>query len=331
MPFYAKQRLRRISLTAPAEQIKLRMAVLRVPTTGYGEAMSDVSKRIEEATGGDVTVEIFDSLIPGDQLAAAVRDGRIDMIGGVHPYLSAEEPRFGIGHLPGLIRNAVEYKFVLDAYMQDLITEAWNDRYNATALAHGLWYESPHFSNKPLNELSDFEGMKIRSHNAEAAQVLTAIGAKPVRIAFSEAGPALQRGVIDGVSTEYGTALLVGLSDVTKYMQNWDFSVNLGWTVVISNDVWAKIPDNYKQQIREAMVQMQEDHFTNYYANNLKKRQELIDKGIEYIEISEAKNKAVFVDDITQGVYDDWYKRSEGVGFDGKAIIERIRVILGRQ
>lgn len=316
---------------AVAQELKLRMAVIRVPPTGYGEAMSEVPKRIEEATGGQVTVEIFDSLIPGDQLASALRDGRIDMIGGVHPYLTAEEPRFGIGHLPGLIRDAVEYKFVLDAYMEDLINEAWNDRYNGTALAHGLWYESPHFSTEPLDELSDFEGKKVRSHNAEAAQVLAAVGAEPTRIDFSEVGPALQRGVIDAVSTEYGTALLLGLSDVTSYMQNWDFSVNMGWAVVINNDVWAKLPDEFKEPVRTALAEMQEEHFANYHAKNLAKRQELVEQGITYVEITDEQNQAVFTDEVTSAIYEDWYERSEDVGFDGRAIVDRVRVILGRQ
>ena len=56
-----------------------------------------------------------------------------------------------------------EYKIVLDAYMGDLIAEAWKTRYNGHVVTHGLWYENPHFSNKPLTKLSDFKGMKIRT------------------------------------------------------------------------------------------------------------------------------------------------------------------------
>lgn len=319
------------SMPASAQQISLRMAILGgVGQSAYGEAMTAVPDAVAEATHGRVKIDIFDSLIPPTQLGNAIRDGRIDMIGGVHPFLSGEEPRFTIGHLPGLIRNAAEYKFVLDAYMADVIAEAWAKRYNATALAHGIWYEAPHFSNKPLAALSDFKGLKVRSHNAEAAQMLTAIGAQPTQIPPGEMAGALQRGVIDALSTEYGSAVSLGMQDAAKYMENWEFSVNLGWTVVMNTAVWEKLPNDVRAQISAGMKAFQEARFASYHVNSAKKKEVLLSKGMIWVDVPADEQQKAFTERNVKAIYEGWYDRAKKIGVDGPAIVAKVRQILGK-
>ncbi len=319
-----------VAIAAPSQaETTLRMAILGgVGQSGYGEAMLGVPDAIAKATNGEVKVEIFDSLIPPTQLANALRDGRIDMIGGVHPYLTGEEARFGIGHLPGLLTTMEEYKLVLDAYMGDLIAEAWKTRYNGHVVAHGIWYENPHFSNKPLSKLSDFSGMKIRTHNAEAAQMLTLVGAHPTQIASAEMTGALQRGVIDALSTEWGSAISLNVQDAAKYMAVWNFSVNLGWSVVFNSTVWDKLPADVREQITTGMKAFQEERFANYRANSAKKRDALIAKGITFIEVPAEEQQKAFTEENIEAIYAGWYERAAKVGVDGPAVITTIREIL---
>ncbi|MGE0152216.1 MAG: TRAP transporter substrate-binding protein [Reyranellaceae bacterium] len=321
-----------LALPAQAQQITLRMAILGgVAQSGYGEAMLGVPDAISKATGGKVKVEIFDSLIPPTQLANALRDGRIDMIGGVHAYLTGEEARFGIGHLPGLLTNMEEYKLALDAYTGNLIAEAWRTRYNGHAVAEGLFYGTPHFSNKPLAKLSDFKGLKIRTHNAEAAQMLTLVGAHPTQISSAEMTGALQRGVIDALSTEWGSAISLNLQDAAKYMSVWNFSVNLGWSVVFNNAAWARLPDDVKGQITTGMKAFQEERFANYAANEAKKRNALIAKGIQFVEVPEEEQQKAFTEENIKAIYAGWYERAAKVGVDGPAVVAKIREILKKK
>jgi TRAP-type transport system periplasmic protein len=318
-----------VALPAQAQQITLRMAILGgVSQSGYGEAMLALPDVISKATNGKVKVEIFDSLIPPTQLANALRDGRIDMIGGVHPYLTGEEARFGIGHLPGLMNSMEEYKLVLDAYMAGLIAEAWKTRYRGHVVAHGVWYENPHFSNKPLTKLSDFKGLKIRTHNAEAAQLLTLVGAHPTQISAAEMTGALQRGVIDALSTEWGSAISLNVQDAAKYMTVWNFSVNLGWSVVFGVAVWDKLPEDVKQQITTGMKAFQEERFANYRTNSVKKRDTLVAKGITFVDVPAEEQQKAFTDENLKAVYAGWYERATKVGVDGPAVVAKIREIL---
>ncbi|MFA7386791.1 MAG: TRAP transporter substrate-binding protein DctP [Thiohalobacteraceae bacterium] len=316
---------------AIAQEVTLRMAILGgVGKSGYGVAMSKVPDAIYQATNGRVQVEIYDSLIPGPQLPNALRDGTVDMIGGVHVYMSGEEPRLGIGHLPGLLTNEKEYKNVLDAYMGELIAEVWDTRYNGHALTQGLWYEAPVFSNELIVKLEDFRGLKVRTHNYESAGMLTQVGAKPTQVPAGEMVNALQRGVIDALSAEYGSAVSLGVQDAAKYASLWDFSVNLGWTVVMNNESWASLPEDLQVQITEGMKNFQEERFANYIEETAAIRQEMIDAGIELVEVPETEQNRALSDENVTAIYDDWYARAADVGFDGKAVVQKVRDILGK-
>ncbi|MDP4534097.1 TRAP transporter substrate-binding protein DctP [Marinobacter salarius] len=314
-----------------AEKITLRMAILGgVSESAYGEAMSKVPDAVSQATDGNVEVEIYDSLISPTELPTAVRSGRIDMIGAVHVYMTGEEPRFGVGHLPGLLRGAEDYQKVLNAFMGDMIADVWDSRYNAHALAQGIWYAQPHFSNQPLRTLSDFKGLKVRTHNAEAAQVLRAIGAQPAQIAASEMAGALQRGVIDALSTETGSAYSLGVQDAATYISGWQFGDLIGWTVAMNNEKWNSLPDEVKAQIGKGLSALQEERFETYASRKDKKLDLLIGKGMEYIEIAPEEQQKLFDPDVVGVVYEDWYQRVEEVGGDGQAIVKRAREVLGR-
>lgn len=318
--------------TASAQEVTLRMAILGgVGKSAYGVSMAQVPDAISKATDGRVKIELYDSLIPGTQLANAVRDGSVDMIGAVHVYLTGEEPRFGIGHLPNLLRTSEEYKTVLDAYMADLIADAWQTRYNGHALAHGLWYDAPHFSNKPLKTLEDFRGLKIRTHNPEAAAMLTAIGAQPAQIAAGEMTAALQRGVIDALATEYGSALSLGVQDAASYAAVWDFSVNTAWTLVINEDAWAKIPEDLQVQITEGATAFQEARFEAYEGERAAIRDAMTEAGVEFVDVAPEEQERAFSDEYMEGIYEGWYERAQTVGADGPAIVSRIKEILGKE
>ena len=57
------------------------------------------------------------------------------------------------------------------------------------------YYESNYyFSSRPLNSLSDFEGLKTRSHSTVLSDLLGGMGADPQFMAFADVYTALERG-----------------------------------------------------------------------------------------------------------------------------------------
>ncbi len=315
--------------TANAAEFDLTLATLAVPGTTFDTAIKDIPARIEKATNGRVKITVNDSLVGGTQLAPAVRDGRVDLVSAIHPYLSGQEPRMGLSNLPGLINNAMEYKFIFDAFYGADLAAIWKEKWNATVLAEGLWTNQLVWSKKKLDKVEDFKGLKIRVHNRETAILMNAIGAKPTPMAAAEVMAGLQRGVIDALTTSTCYGYRQEFWRIAKNVYNWRIAPQTGWAVLVNNQVWEKIPADLQAKIREAMHDMQEHMFSNYYSHTRHCIAGLQEKGVKFTVAKESEIARMMVPKNTDVVYEGWYARAKEVGFDGEAYVQNARKVLG--
>jgi TRAP-type C4-dicarboxylate transport system substrate-binding protein len=319
-----------LSGLAQAQQIVWRMGHVPAPDSSYLVTLETVPARFAKATHGRLKVELYSSLVPGPQQPAAMRDGRLDMIAGVNPWLSGEAPILNAGHLPGLIADVPEYKKVLDAYLAGEYAKVWDSKYNGKLIMSGVFERQVILSNKPLRRVEDFKGLKIRVHNAEAAQLMNAIGAKPTAVTFTEIAPALQRGVVDAVMTSCGTSYGMGFYNVAKYINIWKIGTAVGWSLVVNNDAWKKLPADMQKEIQEEARKIEEQHFAEYnsYSDHMIELQ--VQKGMTLIQPPQSEIDRMFAPKNVKAVYDAWYALNEKNGFDGRRVEQRVRQILGK-
>jgi len=317
--------------SAQAQEYDLTMAVIVSPGDGYSILTASVPERVAKATGGKVKVTVSDSLVPPAQMATAVREGRVDMSAALHTYLAADEPRMGIFNLPGLINDIQEYKKVCDAFWCEDTRKIWRDKWNAIVLAEGAWCTQQLFSKDPIHTAADFKGKRLRVHNPQTAEVVNALGGKPVAMATTEIFPALERGVIDGlfISTCVGGSL--EFWRIAKHVQNWALGPINGWAILVNPDSWDKLPADVRAQVQGAMDELQKEAFGNYdqfVGNAMRAMQE---KGVTFWVANDEERASVQQEQYIKPSYDAWYRRAEQVGFDGHAYIERVRKVLGKE
>lgn len=320
-----------LSATAPAQQINLTMAVIPAPADAYSILTNTVPERIAKATDGKVKITLSDSLVPGPQIASAVREGRVEMSAALHSYLTAEEPRFGIFNLPGLIEGMGDYRKVGDAFWFEDTHKIWKDRYKSVVLAEGAWCTQRLFSKTPIHKMEDFKNKRLRVHNPQTAELMNALGAKPVPLALPEVMPSLERGVIDGLFTSacYGDGQEYWR--MAKYVQDWSLGPINGWAIIINADTWAKIPPDLQKKISAEMLALQNealgnhDKYVNASLNHMKAQQ-----GVELWSAPAAERKRLFDPKYVQPSYDAWLARAKQLGFDGKAYLDRVRASIGR-
>lgn len=319
-----------VSTANAAEEFDLTMVMIPGPGSIYSQAALSVPDRIAKATNGRVKVTVNNSLVKGTQLAPAVRDGRAPMSALLHPYLSSGDPIMGLPHLPGLIENIEEYKFVWDAYYGQLLADTWLKKWNSVVLAEGAFCTQNLWSTTPIQTIEDFKGKKIRVNNTESAQLLNALGAKPTPVAWGEIPSALERGLIDGIMAASCPGYQQGFARVTKYLQNWKTGPIVGWAVLINKDVWAAIPEDLQKMIKDAMHEMQEEKFFSYNEYEAMMEKKIEADGAEFWVAPDSLLKELFVPQYTDVVYETWYKRAEEQGIDGRAIVAKVRAILGK-
>jgi TRAP-type C4-dicarboxylate transport system substrate-binding protein len=315
---------------AQAQTYDLTMAVITAPGDGYSILTASVPERVAKATGGKVKVTVSDSLVPPAQMATAVREGRVDLSAALHTYLAADEPRMGIFNLPGLINDIKEYKQVCDAFWCEDTRKIWKEKWGAIVLAEGAWCTQQLFSKDPIRKVADFKGKRLRVHNPQTAEVVNALGGKPVAMPTTEIFPALERGVIDGVfiSTCVGGAL--EFWRIAKNVQNWSLGPINGWAILVNPESWQKLPADVQKQVQGAMDGVQQEAFGKYDDFVANARHAMEKNGVTFW-VATAEERAELMQPKYIGpAYDAWNKRAKQVGFDGPAYLDRVRKALGK-
>jgi C4-dicarboxylate-binding protein DctP len=108
-------------------------------------------------------------------------------------------------------------------------------------------------SNKPLKQLDDFKGMKIRIQSSKVLEgEIKALGAIPQVMAFSEVYTALQQGVVDGEENTPSNKYTQKMHEVQKHMTMSDHGVVM-YAVVVNKKFWDGLPPDIRKSLDEAM------------------------------------------------------------------------------
>lgn len=315
---------------ALAQEVDFTMGIIVAPGDLYSHLTASIPERVREATDGRVEVTVSDSLVAPDQIASAVRDGRLPMSAALHTYLAAEEPRMGIFNLPDLINDIGEYQQVRDAFWADDVAEIWLERWNAIVLAEGAWCYNYLFSKEPIHSLEDFDGKRLRVHNPQTAALMDALGARPTPTAVSEFIPALERGIIDGLFTSACVANAMEIWREAPHVQEWRLGPVTGWAILVNKDEWEALPDDLRDQMRAAMDGLEDVAFGEYEDYVQRAVAEMEAAGAQVWSAPEEERERILAPEYAEAAFESWYARAAEIGFDGPAYIQKVRDALGK-
>jgi TRAP-type mannitol/chloroaromatic compound transport system substrate-binding protein len=172
----------------------------------------------------------------------------------------------------------------------DLIQEAYG-KFGIVCLPFGLHgSESGVRSNKPINSISDFKGLKIRIGGKIQGKVLKDLGGVQVMLAGAEVYEALQKGVIDAVEYNIPTVdLVMGLQEVTKYWVSpaWHAPAAI-FGAMINKKVWDGLTPHQKEILKTAATANFLWSYTFFEFNNIGATKKFLDKGIKITRLSDA-------------------------------------------
>jgi TRAP-type C4-dicarboxylate transport system substrate-binding protein len=113
------------------------------------------------------------------------------------------------------------------------------------------------FCRKPVASLADLKGLKVRTGGPSLADLMKALGAQPVSMAFGEVYTALERGTVDCAITGSGSGNGVKWPEVTTHLYTlplaWStagYFVNLAW--------WNKLEPAIRTQFEKTFSEVQE-------------------------------------------------------------------------
>ena len=197
---------------------ELKFANYMAPTHPYvAGAFDPLAAKIAEATGGAVTVKVYNGgelgAGPADQYSRVV-DGVAELAVGLPGYTAANFPLTLLTELPGVLTEA------------DGTATLWNNidllgpEYERVKLV-SLWSNAQNIlytRDKPVRTPDDVKGMKIRVPSRNAGLIVEAWGGSPVSMPVSEIYNAMQTGVIDAAMIDGTATMAFKLGEVANYL-----------------------------------------------------------------------------------------------------------------
>ncbi|MBF2760715.1 MAG: TRAP transporter substrate-binding protein [Ectothiorhodospiraceae bacterium AqS1] len=182
-------------------------------------AMDRFAELVDQATDGEINVEVFHGGVLGSQPDALeqVRIGAIEFgnfnLGPIGPIVKEAN----LVSLPFIFKSVPHMFRVLEGEAGDIIAKKMAE----AGILPLAWVDAgarSFYSQKPINTPADVKGLKIRVMNNDLyTAMISAMGGNPSPMAFSEVQQALKTGVVDGAENNFPSFKNVGHYEVTTH------------------------------------------------------------------------------------------------------------------
>ena len=166
------------------------------------------------------------------------------------------------------------------------------------------WYDAGarnFYSVRPIETLEDLRGMNMRvQESAMMADMVSALGANPSKIVYSEVYSAIEQGIVDGAENNWPSYEAMRHYKVAKYY-TVDEHTRVPELQICSKAIWDKLSDSDRQIIIECAKESALYERELWAAREKISREVAKSSGITVIELS-AKEKARFREAMS-GVY----------------------------
>jgi len=286
------------------------------------------AKRVEEKSKGRVKITIFSgcALAKTREAYNATIAGVCDIAMFPQSYAGDRFPLSLGMNLPMLFSNAT----VASRVAWDLYKEFPEIRAEYSDVKVLFFYcTSPyeiHTVKKPIYTAKDLKGLQIRAAGPIAASIMEILGATPVAISMPEAYLALQRGVLDGLVSPFGTMRAFKTADVTRYHTvNANLFSNI-FCVVMNLKKWKNLPPDLQEAIDEVSGAKASRLFGTVF-DSMKEPdiKYMKKKGDVFVKIP-AEEKAKWIAAI-KPIREKWVRKTSAKGLPAKEILsEMIRL-----
>ena len=186
---------------APAAAKELR--AWNIHPEGYPNtvALEEMAAEIDEKTGGELTVKLFNGGVLGSQPDAIeqLRLGALDVGQFNLGPMGTSVPAANVVSLPFIFKGIPQMYRAMDGEIGETIGAGMEDK-GIVALA---WYDSGarsfYNSERPINTPEDVEGLKVRVMNNDLfVGMVESMGGNATPMAFAEVFQSIKTGVVDG-------------------------------------------------------------------------------------------------------------------------------------
>ena len=240
------------ALPALARDMKMNCNAVYSATSIHTQGAMKFAELAKEYSDGSIQITVHPggSLgFKGSELLKAVKDASVPMSDILMGVVAGSEEIFGLSTYPRMVHSFDEawelYQAAKPSY--EKACQKWNQKF----LYAAPWPPSGLFTQEPLQELSDLEGLKTRTYDKNGAEFLRKAGASPLAMPWGEVYSALNTGLIDSVLTSSHSGkngkFWEVLSDFTDI--KYAYPLNM---LTINMDYWQALSEDQKAAMLQA-------------------------------------------------------------------------------
>ena len=252
--FFAITLMVAVALAAPAlaqqAPIKWKAQTLWNAQERPQKTFEEFCKRVKVLTNGRLEIEPYPAgaIVPTNETLTALQGNVLQAIHVWPGYASGRNPAFAA--LCDFI-FAYESPWELDAFMHyrgglELLRELYKP-FGAYTVGVMVWGLESWPSKKPIRNMDDFKGLKIREPQGMEAEFMAKAGASVVVLPGTEIFSAMDKGVID--ATNWATASIndqTGFHQVAPYFSYPGFHSMPVGDFTVRQQEWDKLPEDIK-------------------------------------------------------------------------------------
>ncbi|MEO0329432.1 MAG: TRAP transporter substrate-binding protein [Pseudomonadota bacterium] len=314
-----------------AQEVTLKMHQFLPPQANVPKLVLDVwAESVEKASGGRIEVQHFPSMQLGGkppELMDQAIDGVADIVWTVVGYTPGRFPRTEVFELPFMMTDAGA---VSRAYWQMFEKHMKDDDFKDLKIL-GTWVHGPGLihSNKPIREVADLQGVKVRGASRTVTSLFENFGATSVGMPVPAVPEALSKGVIDATTIPWEVTAALKIPELVK--NHTEFSNKALYTVTfvlaMNKAKYESLPDDLKKIVDENSG----EEFSVFAGETQAgadgpAREKAAAAGNNIITLSDEEVSKWR--DAAQPVYDKWIADMDSRGIDGNALIAEAQELI---
>jgi C4-dicarboxylate-binding protein DctP len=268
---------------AKAAPLDIKITTVQMRNQQMGEAIDRLAKYVnaDPKLKDKVRIRTYPAaqLYTGQEESQAVMKGEIQMAFVIGSALELIDPSLELVKLPFLFPDVDAGYKILEGPVGSKLFSKLNGKGLAVLAMASSGDVVISNSKRPIKNVDDFKGLKMRSFGRMGAATLKTLGAMSIVTASEETYTALQQGVIEGCTVPAVVFLARKYYDVQKYVTGAGM-MNATYVFVIANkEWWEKLPADVKGPLGVQMARLEKEMRADIEVDNKKVFQQIAAKG----------------------------------------------------
>ena len=286
-------------------------------------------EEMNKKSEGKVQIRLF----PGGALGKApdqyalCEKGIADFSYHLVDYTPGRFPVTSVFSLPFMVKEAKSASGAMyKLWQQEPAMQKEYDKVHVLALfGHGGGHF--HTVKKPLKNMADFEGIKMRTANPSISEALKIWGAIPIAMPITETYQSLERSVVDGTVLPYEGLGVFKLDEVTRHT-TMAYLYTMPMVIAMNKKKWDAMPEDVKALINKTTgLGMSMNAGAAFDDAEVPFRDRAMKKGREEINLPEAEYAKL--KDSVKPLRAQWVKDYTAKGYPAQQVLDNALNLLG--